>query len=132
MDLTVRTETFGAGNLSWLGSKRGTNEARTVTIKRSALTKNTHYPDGTLKSGFALAKITDSGKEKYVPYDSTASDGKEILAGFLFTDQRLRDDSTSDIVGPLLDSGRIKLAKLPATSPTVAADAETSGQFVFV
>lgn len=131
MDLNVRTETFGAGNLSWLGSKRGTNECRTITIKRSALTKNTHYPDGTLKSGFALAKISDSGKEKYVPYNSAEDDGTEVLAGFLFTDQQVRDTG-GDIVAPLLDAGRIKLAKLPATSPTVAATATTTGQFVFV
>lgn len=131
MDLNVRTETFGAGNQSWLGSKRGTNECRTVTIRRAALTKNTHYPDGTLKSGFALAKVTDSGKEKYAPYNSAGSDGTEVLAGFLFTDQQVRDTG-GDIIAPLLDAGRIKLAKLPSTSPAVAADAETSGQFVFV
>lgn len=124
MDLTVRTETFGAGNQSWLGSKRGTNECRTGTISRAALTKATHYPDGTLKSGYPLALVAG----KYVPYAAGGSGGTNVLAGFLFTDQQVRDTG-GDIVAPILDAGRIKIAKLPAP---VAADATTTGQFVFV
>ncbi|QLF84146.1 capsid decoration protein [Gordonia phage Pytheas] len=127
MDLTLRTETIGAGDQSWLGSAHGTDACRTVTINRSALTKATHFPDGRLKSGFALALVSG----KYVPYNSAGSGGTEVLAGFLFTDQAVRDGG-GDIVAPLFDHGRVKLAKLPSTSPTVTASATTSGQFIFV
>ncbi|WP_100485609.1 potassium transporter [Mycobacteroides abscessus] len=124
MDLTVRTETFGAGNQSWLGSKHGTDACRTVTIDREALVKETHYPDGRLKSGLPLAKVGDT----YVPYAAGGANGAGVLAGFLFTDQSVRDGG-GDIVAPLLDHGRVILSKLPAT---VAADADTTGLFIFV
>lgn len=124
MDLTFRTETFGAGDQSWLGSAHGTDAARTGTINRSTLTKNTHYPDNTLKSGFPLALVSG----KYVPYNSAGSGGTEVLAGFLLTDQSVKD-SGGDIVAPILDHGRIKLSKLPVA---VLATATTTGQFVFV
>ena len=120
MDLSVRTEAFGAGDQSWLGSAHGTNSARTVTIKRSSLVKATHYPDGRLKSGTPLVR---GGDGLYTVYAGTGT-----LAGFLFTDQSVAD-SGGDIVAPLIDHGRIRLNRLPVT---VAADATTSGQFVFV
>lgn len=124
MDLTVRTETFGSGDQSWLGSAHGTDAARTGTISRAALTKGTHFSDNRLKSGLPLALVDD----KYVPYNSGGSDGTEVLAGFLFTDQPVRDTG-GDIVCPILDHGRIRLSRLPFT---VEATATTSGQFVFV
>ncbi|AMU55751.1 potassium transporter [Mycobacteroides abscessus] len=124
MDLTVTTERFSSGNLSWLGSKHGTDAARTVTISRAALTAATHYPDGYLKSGTPLAIVAG----KAVPFNASGSDGSEVLAGFLFTDQRVKAGG-GDIVAPLLDHGRIVLSKLP--SP-VTADAATTGQFIFV
>lgn len=124
MDLTFRTETFGAGDQSWLGSAHGTDAARTGTISRAALTKNTHYPDNRMKSGYPLALVSG----KYVPYNSAGSGGTEVLAGFLLTDQSIKDTG-GDIVAPILDHGRIRLSKLPAT---VAATATTTGQFVFV
>ncbi|MCH5645156.1 potassium transporter [Gordonia sp. ABSL49_1] len=124
MDLSLRTETIGAGDQSWLGSSHGTDACRTVTINRSALTKGTHYPDNRLKSGMPLALVSG----KYVPYNAGGSGGTEILAGFLFTDQSVRDTG-GDIVAPLLDHGRVKLAKLPFT---VTASATTTGQFIWV
>lgn len=124
MDLSVRTESFGAGDQSWLGSAHGTDAARTVTISRAALTKATHFPDNRLKSGLPLALVGG----KHVPYNSAGSNGSEVLAGFLFTDQSVKDTG-GDIVASMLDHGRIKLAKLPFT---VAATATTTGQFIFV
>lgn len=122
MDLTVRTETFGAGNLSWLGSREGLVR-KTGTIQRSSLTKNTHYPTGTLPSGTPLAKV--AGKLR--PYNSAASDGTEVLYGFLFVEQQVQDTG-GDIVAPIVRQGDINLAKLPFT---VAATATTSGKFTF-
>lgn len=125
MDLSVRNESFGAGDQTWLGSAHGTSSARTVTINRSALTKATHFPENRLKSGFPLALVAG----KCVPYNAAGSGGTEVLAGFLFTDQSVKDTG-GDIVAPLLDHGRIRLSKLPVAG--VLATATTTGQFVFV
>lgn len=60
MDLSVRTDLFALDDQSWLGSARGTQSARTVTLKTAAFTAGTHYPNGYFPSGLALA-IPTSG-----------------------------------------------------------------------
>jgi hypothetical protein len=54
------------------------------------------------------------------------SDGREVLAGFLFTDQKI----TAEGGWPLLDHGRIKVDRLPI--PFAATGHNTTGQFVFI
>jgi hypothetical protein len=66
MDLTLRTETWGLDDQSWLGSRHGIGECPSVTLDTSAFTKAIHYPDGYFKSGIALGKITATGL--YGPY----------------------------------------------------------------
>lgn len=117
-----RVETFGAGDQSWLGSKHGTDAARTVTINVTAASAK--ITDGHIKSGEPLAIVDGLA----VPYNSGGSDGSEVLAGFLLTDQAVAAGA-GNVVTPLVDHGRIILSKLPST---VAADATTSGQFIFV
>ena len=117
----LKTETFGAGDQSWLGSAHGIWNCRTETIDISAFTAGTHYPNGYLPSGLPLAKVAGL----LVPYASGGSGGAEILAGFLFTDQTV--DGAADFAAPLLDHGRVKTANLPVafTKPTAANDATT-------
>lgn len=69
MDLSLRTETFGVDDQSWLGSRHGLGEAVSVTLDTSAFTPSIHYPDGFFKSGIGLAKITATGL--YGPYNVT-------------------------------------------------------------
>ena len=76
MDLTLRTETFGQDDQSWLGSAHGTDTARSITLDTSAFTANTHYPNGFLPSGLPLAKITASGK--YGPYAGQTSEVQTV------------------------------------------------------
>jgi hypothetical protein len=54
------------------------------------------------------------------------SDGRQILAGFLVTDQRADPDSG----WPMLDHGRINVARLPITFSVTGHN--TTGQFVFI
>lgn len=108
MDLSIKTETFGQDNQSWLGSAEGTETARTVTINISTLTAGTHYPTGVLPSGTALGKITATGL--YGLFTNGASDGTQTLVGFTLTAQKV---GTANIVAPLLDRGRIVEANLP-------------------
>src|SRR5688572_22563807 len=116
------SETFGAGDQSWLGSSHGIHECRTETLDISAFTSGTHYPDGYIKSGTPVAKVAGV----LVPYTVAegTTTGAGVLAGFLFTDQAVV--GTGDFAVPLLDHGRVKAAKVPYASfvaPAAAAKA---------
>jgi hypothetical protein len=124
MQLSPRVETFGAGDQSWLGSKHGTDAARTVTIDVTAMSGK--IANGVIKSGEALGKITATGL--YSAYASGGSGGVEVLAGFLLCDTPVVTGA-GNVVAAMVDHGRVKLSKLPST---VTAAASTSGQFVFV
>lgn len=124
--LRIRRESFLVGDLRWLGSKRGVDSARTVTLDVSAFVAAGLVTDGNyIKSGEPLKEATVDGSTKYVPYA-----GAGTLAGFLLTDITVdpRLDDTADAVAPMLDFGRIIRSKLPST---VGAAPTTSGQFVF-
>jgi hypothetical protein len=112
-------ETFGGGDLSWLGSAHGIANARTEILDISTFTAGTHYPDGYIKAGTPVAKVGGV----LVPYDATEGTvtGAGILAGFVLTDQKVV--GTADFGVPLLDHGRVRTAKLPIafTAPAAAA-----------
>lgn len=124
----LKTETFGAGDQSWLGSTHGIWNGRTEKLDISAFTKATHYPNGHLPSGLPVALVGGV----LVPYDATeaTTTAAGVLAGFLFTDQTT--DGTTDISVPLLDHGRIRVSKLPITFAAPAAEAKRANTtFVF-
>lgn len=115
----LKTETFGGGDQSWLGSTHGIANARTEIIDISAFTAGTHYPNGYIPSGLPVAKVGGV----LVPYDATegTTTGNGVLAGFVLTDQPVV--GTADFGVPLLDHGRVKVANLPIsfTAPAAAA-----------
>lgn len=120
--LAPRSETFGAGDQSWLGSSHGTGNARTVTVNVTAAAAK--ISDGRIKSGEPVAIVAGLA----VPYNSGGTGGTEVLAGFLLVDVAVVAGA-GNAVAPLLDHGRVILSKLPST---VLATATSSGQFVFV
>lgn len=125
----LTTESFGSGNMSWVGSEHAINNARTETIDISTFTAGTHYPDGYIRSGTPVAKVGGV----LVPYDPTEGTvtGAGILAGFVLTDQRVV--GTSDFPAPLLDHGRVITANVPVTFVKPAAAAKLSATtIVFV
>lgn len=126
MDLKLRTEEWGHDDQSWLGSAHGTDAARPVTLDTSAFTKATHYPKGHFPSGIPLGRITATGL--YGPYDSAAVDGREALAGFLFTGVSAPADGTTDVAAALFDHGRVITARLPVEFTPPAGN----GHFIFV
>lgn len=115
----MKSETFGGGDQSWLGSTHGIANARTEILDISAFTAGTHYPNGYIPSGLPVAKVSGV----LVPYDATegTTTGAGILAGFILTDQPVV--GTNDFGVPLIDHGRVRVAKLPIsfTAPTAAA-----------
>ncbi|RTL65912.1 MAG: head decoration protein [Pseudonocardiaceae bacterium] len=110
MLLNQTTETYTSDSPDWLASRHGVGERRSVTLDKSLFTANTHYPNGYFFSGIPLGRVTSGGK--YGPFDSTASDGRQVLAGFLFA---WVDAGTGDVdpVGAMLDHCKVVAAKLP-------------------
>jgi hypothetical protein len=111
MDLTVKTETWTGDDQSWLAANHGTDFARSITLDSSAFTPNTHAPNGFYPSGLALGKITATGL--YGPYTPAASDGTDVLAGFLLTPTKAAAVNTTDVGAALFEHGRVVEANLP-------------------
>ncbi|MFB8281896.1 potassium transporter [Nocardia colli] len=122
MQLSPRRESFTSGDQAWLGSAHGTKNARTFTIDVTASAAK--ISQGRIKSGEAFAIVNGLG----VPYNAGGSGGTNILAVFLLTDTPVTAGA-GNVVAAGLDHGRVRLSRLPST---VAADATTTGQFIFV
>lgn len=118
-----KSESFGAGDQSWLGSTHGIRNARTEAFDPADFTSVT--VSGTVPSGTALAKLAG----KLVPYDAAAETDAGKLVGFLLTDQ----SATHGARGvPVLDHGRVKVANLPNSSFTPPAAAKDLTTIVFI
>lgn len=116
MDLSLKQDTFSQDRRDWLGSEHGTDAPRGVTVDVTKFTQATHYPDGYLKSGIPLGKITTSGL--YGPYDDAATDGRTTLVGFLYTGVEVVDHRgrvSAKVGGSILVHGFIRTDKLPVT-----------------
>lgn len=125
----LKTETFGSGDQSWLGSDHGIAECRTELLDISTFTAGTHYPNGYIPSGLPVAKVGGV----LVPYDPTEATvtNAGVLAGFIFTDQAVV--GTNDFAVPLLDHGRVRSAKVPIIAvPPAAAAKNAATTFVFI
>ena len=122
----LTSETVGTGDQSWLGSLHGIWNCRTVPIDVSSLTKQTHYPDGYIPSGFPVKQVGDA----YEPWDSTS----ETLAGLVFTDSVVAEGD--DFVNvALFDHGRVKwdrLVELGLVSASIEFSEVTSKTTLFV
>lgn len=128
MDISVRSETFGQDNQSWLGASHGTDLGRSITLDTSAFTAGTHYPDGYIRSGTPLGKITATGL--YGPYNNASSDGTEVLAGFLLTPVKPGSPTTVDVGGVCFEHGRVVEANLPIAIDS-AGKTDVAGRITF-
>lgn len=119
--MRVKTETFGGGDQSWLGSNHGTDNARTATIVLANFTAGTHYPNGHLPSGLA---VNAADEANLAPWTDAA--GEEL--GFILFDQSV-DSSDAKFAVPVIRHGIIRTDKLPVA---VTAALGNAGQFTFV
>lgn len=126
MDLKIRTETFGNEDQSWLASEHGTDSTRSVTIDYSKL--GSAVSDKTLKSGTPLGRI--SASKLYGLFDPDATDGRQVLAGFLFTTQKV---DGANVVAPLLEHGKVWAAKCPNldSGDVASAQSDVNGRIIF-
>lgn len=121
--LTV--ENYGAGDQSWLGSTHGISNARTVNLDPSTFTKEDHFPDGHILSGTPIKVVEDVAQ----PYDAEA-EVAEDFHGFLLTDQET--DGETNIAVPLVDHGRVNVAKLPVAGFEAPSPENDKTTIVFV
>lgn len=130
MDITMQpAEVWTAEDRSWLASRDGTEVTQTITLKTSLFTANTHYPNGYIKSGTVLGKVTATGL--YGPYDNAASDGREVAAGFLFNSTKMRSGGP-DLGAPLHWRGAIRESRLPTNHGLdSAAKTDLAAKFLF-
>lgn len=77
-DISVSKTSYQVEKLSWL-LDRGGWEMESVTLDISAFVAATHYPDGYIKSGTNLGKITSSGL--YGPTITQATATSAITTG---------------------------------------------------
>ena len=122
MDLTLKTETFGQDDQSWLASAEGTDRARTITLDLSTFDENDDYPDGYIKSGYAL-KLLSGGKYGLFSVGDEATD---VIAGHLLTAVRVPSGATK-VAGALLWHGAVIASKLPHTTD---ADGRATAQLI--
>lgn len=117
----LTTETYGAGDQSWIASTHGIYNCRTVAPNPDEFTA-VAYPSG-VPSGTPMSIVDDLA----VPFD-----GSEPLAGFLYTDQKAPGDGG----WPLFWHGAIRVDRLPAAVVSdvddLAAIANPYHQFTFV
>ena len=111
MDLTLTTDTFGQDDQSWLASAHGTSAGRTITLDLTTFTAGTHYPNGYIKSGYALKKL---GSGKYGLF-STGDEATAVIAGHLLTAVKVPTGATK-VAGALMWHGAVIAAKLPHTT----------------
>lgn len=81
MDLTIKTTSYAQEDQTWLASEHGTDEGESITLQANLFVSGTHYPNGFLKSGIVLGKVTATGL--YAQYDNAAVDGRETAVGIL-------------------------------------------------
>lgn len=126
MDLTTKSQTWGADDQSWRLSRKGLDTARSITLDPAAFTEGTHYPDGFLKSGIPLAKRTSDGR--YVPYATAGTGGAELFEGFLVGNVHVKSAGASlpdDVGGALQWEGVIDCRFVPGGKAVIDADAVT-------
>jgi hypothetical protein len=135
MDLGITTVSTGGSDQSWLASRHGLDNGQSRTLDTTKFTAGTHYNATTkvIPSGVALGVVTATGL--YAPFDSTKSDGTEVLDSFLIADEPIgRTDGTvapTVIVGVTVHAF-VHQNRLPvAAQRTTVEGAETTGLFTF-
>jgi len=132
MNLGLITESFSQDKRDWLQGAHGTDIAPSVTLDVTKFTANTHFPDGYIKSGIPLGKVTAGGK--YGPYDNAAADGREVCVGFLYTGVEVvtrRGVTLATAVASMLVHCAVKESKLPV-AVDAAGKTDLGARVIFV
>lgn len=139
-DFSVTSRATGENqDTRWRWSSHGEDSARPGQLDPTKFTSGTHYniggkTDNVVPSGVALGQITAS--KLYGPYDSTATDGREKLAGYLSDNAGVALGATPATSKPtcaVLVHGIIKASVLPiAAQRATVLTADATGSFTYV
>ena len=114
-DISVRSTSYGVDNRDWLASRHGEDMTVGLTLDIALFTKNTHYPEGYVRSGQPLGRVTATGL--YGPYDNSANDGREVCRYLLFSFVRAIDPNNGNTLAKVGGAGYlhglVKESKLP-------------------
>lgn len=114
----------------WRTSAHGESSARPGQLD-PALVTAAFQVDGLAPSGLALGQVTAS--KLYGPYDSTAVDGREVLAGYLSDNEGVAVTAGSKPTIAVLVHSIIKASVLPIAAQREAVlTATASGSFTYV
>jgi hypothetical protein len=132
--IEVTNETGGT-DYRWARSNHGLDAGITGTLELATVAslRNT---EGFIPSGIALGQKTEGGN--YGLFDLAATDGREVLAGFLLADVKITNSKF--VVQPsgkapiaVLKHGTIARKYLPVEAQrTITALTPSTGQFVLV
>ena len=123
-DISVSSQPFQFEDLSWDLTPVDGGFVIQGVLDTSLLNAGQHYPQGYLKSGFVLGKVTASGL--LGPYLDAAGDGRTKAVGILRASVRIvRFDGTGSVIPKVgvaaLVHGKVDPTKLPFTSGNAAA-----------
>jgi len=147
----VTTNPYQATDRSWLIRQDGATGygfTQGVMLDVSAFSATYHYPNGYIKAGVVLGKISASSTGGVIvvgPYYDSAADGRQTAWGVLFDDVKVPNlaDLTNDPSGAaIVGFAVIKEARLPVSSAATTsggyidtngkADLVGNGHFLFV
>lgn len=132
-DFAIEETSTGGSDLRWLRSSHGVKMPGTASLTSLASVINS---DGKIPSGVGVGVITASGL--YGLFDSTASDGREVLAGFTYTDVSAWNSKGAVLASgkapiSVLVHGHIKRSVLPvvAQRTSISHTTVSTGQFSY-
>lgn len=128
MNLTQTVESFGQEDQSWVGTGHDLDSMPSMTLDVSLFTAGTHYPNGYVRSGTPIGRVTATGL--YGPYNNGLANGQDVLAGFVGTALPVKTGATR-VSGALFDHGRVVEAKLPIAIDA-PAKVDVAGRIWFV
>jgi hypothetical protein len=121
-DISVFSQAFQFEDLSWDLTPVGSAFIIGGTLDTSLLNAGQHYPNGYLKSGFVIGKVTTGGL--LGPYLDAAVDGRTKAVGILRASVKIArygDGSVIPKIGvSVLVHGQVDPTKLPYTSGNAA------------
>ncbi len=134
MDLTPETRIDSLGtDQRWIGNTHGTDAGETATLTTATVQA---YKNGLgiLPSGVALGKITAS--DTLGLHDPAANDGREVLFGYLLSDEKIASVAgvaITKIGVSVLRHGSIRRKFLPIVAQRTGITAATAsvGQFTY-
>ena len=116
--LGTMVESTTGTDYRWMRDKLGIDNAFPVTLSLSLFTEGTHYETGrrVLPSGTPLGRLTNEANGiLYGPFDPAATDGRQVLEGFLSTDiEWPATANPATLIGSLVWFGAIRVKNLPS------------------